>query len=98
MSSYIPVYNNVKNIFIVSSTTLLSRISGFVRDACFFGMFGLSEIGAAFLFAFTIPNLFRRLLGEGALASAVMPILADQYVKHGKEAVAKLLNSIIIRL
>lgn len=98
MLSYIPVYNRLKNIFIVSSTTLLSRVSGFARDACFFSIFGLSEISAAFLFAFTIPNLFRRLLGEGALSSAIIPILSDQYIKHGKEAVGALLTKIIFRL
>ncbi|MDE6432517.1 MAG: murein biosynthesis integral membrane protein MurJ [Opitutales bacterium] len=90
--------NNLKNIFIVAFTTLLSRISGFVRDAIFFSIFGLSEASAAFLFAFTIPNLFRRLLGEGALSSAIVPILSGQYVRHGREAVGTLLKQIVIRL
>ncbi len=92
------MYNNFKNIFIVSCSTILSRISGFVRDAFFFGIFGISEISASFLFAFTIPNLFRQLLGEGALSSAIIPILSNQYIKHGKDAVYALLNKIILRL
>lgn len=92
------MYKNFKNIFVIASSTIVSRISGFARDALFFSAFGISDIGAAFLFAFTIPNLFRRLLGEGALSSAVIPILSKQYVQYGSEAIHILLKKIIIRL
>ncbi len=98
MLLYIHVSKNFKNIFIVSFSTFLSRISGFARDAIFFSIFGISEISAAFLFAFTIPNLFRRLLGEGALSSAVIPILSKQYVQYGENAVRSLLNKIVFSL
>jgi putative peptidoglycan lipid II flippase len=88
----------LKNIFLVSGATILSRISGFARDAIFFWMFGLSDIGAAFLFAFTIPNLFRRLLGEGALSSAVIPVMSKLCVTAGTGAVLSLLRSVVTRL
>ncbi|MDR1255989.1 MAG: hypothetical protein LBJ94_03665, partial [Puniceicoccales bacterium] len=75
--------NKLRNIFLVSGSTLLSRVSGFVRDVLFASVFGISDMGAAFLFAFAIPNLFRRLLGEGALSSAIIPVLSRSYVTHG---------------
>jgi putative peptidoglycan lipid II flippase len=90
--------SKLKNIFLVSGTTVLSRISGFARDALFFRIFGTSGLGAAFLFAFAIPNLFRRLLGEGALSSAVVPILAKLYVEKNQAAVVSLSKAVIVRL
>ncbi|MEQ8763365.1 MAG: murein biosynthesis integral membrane protein MurJ [Planctomycetota bacterium] len=67
---------------VISAYTLLSRMLGLVRDVlCFqaFGAVGLS----AFLWAWTLPNLFRRILGEGAFGSAFIPI----FTRHleGKE-------------
>ncbi|MDR2776672.1 MAG: murein biosynthesis integral membrane protein MurJ [Puniceicoccales bacterium] len=90
--------STLKNISIVSSTTVLSRLLGFLRDMIFFASFGMSEIGAAFLLAFSLPNLFRRLLGEGALSSAIMPVMSSHYVKHGKESMLRLFSHIILRL
>jgi putative peptidoglycan lipid II flippase len=88
----------VKNISIVSSMTALSRVLGFLRDMTLFSFFGLAEIGDAFLLAFSFPNLFRRLLGEGALSSALVPILSSQYVEHGKDAMFDLFSHVILRL
>jgi putative peptidoglycan lipid II flippase len=82
----------------VSFLTLISRVSGLVRDIFIFSAFGISELNSAFLFAFSIPNLFRRLLGEGALASALIPVFSDEYHKNGKEEAFFLLNRVISRL
>ena len=59
---------------VFSSLTLLSRFGGLARDAITARIFGATAIGSAFIAAFAIPNLFRRLLGEGALAAAFLPI------------------------
>ena len=59
---------------LVSLLTLFSRVLGLVRDILFFGCFGASMIGEAFILAFTFPNLFRRMFGEGTLTSAFLPI------------------------
>lgn len=64
---------------IISGCILLSRILGFVRDMLCSGFFGW--IWDAFALAFTIPNLFRRLFGEGALSSAFIPTFSD-YLQH----------------
>ncbi|MDR1890869.1 MAG: murein biosynthesis integral membrane protein MurJ [Puniceicoccales bacterium] len=90
--------STLKNISTVSSTTVLSRILGFWRDMTFFSFFGTSAMGAAFLLAFSLPNLFRRLLGEGALSSAIMPVMSSHYVKHGKDSMLRLFSHIILRL
>jgi len=57
----------------VSLLTLLSRVTGLVRDAALSRVFGAGPLMSAFFFAFLIPNLFRRLFGEGALAAAFLP-------------------------
>jgi putative peptidoglycan lipid II flippase len=81
---------------VVAGITLISRIFGFVRDL------GITSLGAtryndAFGLAFKIPNLFRRLFGEGALASAFVPVFTDVYEKQGIEKARLLLaNSFAI--
>jgi putative peptidoglycan lipid II flippase len=57
----------------VSGMTFLSRLFGLVRDVLLVRIFGDSAIGSAFSAAFTIPNTFRRLFGEGALSAAFIP-------------------------
>jgi len=58
---------------LVSALTLLSRLTGLVRDAALAAVFGLGWVADAFFVAFLIPNLFRRLFGEGALTAAFIP-------------------------
>ena len=53
--------------------TLASRFSGMIRDVLVVQVFGASALGSAFAAAFQIPNLFRRLFGEGALSAAFIP-------------------------
>ena len=87
-----------KNITKVSVATILSRIFGFFRDIIFFSFCGYGGIGSAFLLAFTLPNLFRKLLGEGALSSAIIPVLAGEMRQNGKQSVFSLLNRVMLRL
>lgn len=58
---------------LMSALTLVSRVTGLVRDGAIARVFGVGPINDAFAFAFLIPNLFRRLFGEGALSSAFIP-------------------------
>jgi putative peptidoglycan lipid II flippase len=78
-----------------ASWTMVSRVLGLVRDQLTAGVFGASVVGSAFIFAFQIPNLFRRLLGEGALTAAIVPVLADKSVKDGKPAALGFLNFVL---
>jgi len=57
----------------MASLTLVSRVFGLARDVSLAAVFGFGWIYDAFAIAFLIPNLFRRLFGEGALAGAFIP-------------------------
>ena len=67
----------------VSSLTLLSRVTGLVRDLLISRIFGVSGATDAFNVAFRIPNLLRRLFAEGAFQQAFVPILADTRAREG---------------
>lgn len=62
-----------RNTRTVMSLTMVSRVSGLVREGVLSRLFGTDATLGAFYFAFLIPNLFRRLFGEGALAAAFLP-------------------------
>ena len=68
----------------VGGLTLLSRFGGLARDLLTARLMGDTPIGSAFMAAWAIPNLFRRLFGEGALAAAFIPEYA-QLAKHDPE-------------
>jgi putative peptidoglycan lipid II flippase len=78
-----------------ASWTMVSRVLGLLRDQLTAAVFGASAVGSAFILAFQIPNLFRRLLGEGALTAAIVPVLADKTVKDGKPAAFGFLNFVL---
>lgn len=63
----------VSDARLFSGITLVSRLTGLVRDAALAAVFGLSTIADAFFIGFLVPNLFRRLFGEGALSAAFIP-------------------------
>jgi putative peptidoglycan lipid II flippase len=69
---------------IIASVTVVSRVLGLVRDMA------ITQIGAtratdAFAFASKIPNLFRRLFGEGALSAAFVPVFTEVVESDGLE-------------
>ena len=89
---------NFTDILIVGGTTVGSRVAGLVRDMLVYSLLGMSMYSSAFLFAFTLPNLFRRLLGEGALTSALIPVLSDELENRGRSAFYALLNKVASRV
>ncbi|MCF7816531.1 MAG: murein biosynthesis integral membrane protein MurJ [Kiritimatiellales bacterium] len=76
----------IRSAGVVGSFTLLSRGLGMLRDVIFAYFFGTSLFASAFLVAFKIPNLFRRLFGEGALSAAFIPVLIETRTKEGDQA------------
>ena len=66
-----------KHIFGVGAMTGISRIFGFVRDMLIARVLGAGRMSDVFLAAFKLPNLFRDLLGEGALSAIFIPMYAD---------------------
>lgn len=71
---------------------------GLVRDMLAFGVLGTGLLNSAFLLAFTLPNLFRRLLGEGALTSALVPVLTQRLQAGGRPAFFALLEAVTMRV
>jgi putative peptidoglycan lipid II flippase len=70
----------------VSGLTLISRLGGLARDVATVRVFGDTAIGSAFSAAFLVPNLFRRLFGEGALAAAFLPVYSKAVARGGEDA------------
>jgi putative peptidoglycan lipid II flippase len=75
--------NLFRALVTVSGLTLLSRITGLVRDMLISRIFGASAETDAFNVAFRLPNLLRRLFAEGAFQQAFVPMLAD--VRTGRD-------------
>lgn len=73
---------------------MFSRLLGLARDVLMAGFFGTTLPMSAFVVAFTIPNLFRRLFGEGALSAAFVPVLVETREKEGPAAAWKLSNKV----
>ncbi|MFP4308568.1 MAG: murein biosynthesis integral membrane protein MurJ [Desulfococcaceae bacterium] len=75
---------------VASAATLLGRILGFVRDAAVAAVFGAGPVADAFIVAFRIPNLWRRLVAEGALTVAFIPAFLEVRVREGRRAAGDL--------
>ena len=73
---------------LISGLTLISRILGVIRESLAAKYFGAGIVASAFAVAFTIPNLFRKLFGEGALSAAFIPLYA-QSLKNDDAATAR---------
>jgi putative peptidoglycan lipid II flippase len=77
----------VSHAKLIGALTFVSRVLGMARESVASYFFGAGAIWSAFTVAFTIPNLFRKLFGEGALSAAFIPLYAQQVKhQHPKEA------------
>src|SRR6267143_4045874 len=79
----------------IGVATLASRVLGFVRDVIVARAFGAGGVTDAFVVAFRIPNILRRLLGEGALSTAVIPVLTDYTVKGTPQAFVRMIRAVL---
>jgi putative peptidoglycan lipid II flippase len=78
----------------VSLLTLVSRVTGLMRDLLMAAMFGASALTDAFNVAFRIPNLFRRLFAEGAFSQAFVPTVAHTKEAEGEAATKRLVDDV----
>ncbi|MFT3789071.1 MAG: murein biosynthesis integral membrane protein MurJ [Tepidisphaeraceae bacterium] len=76
MSRKTQEHNFLSAATLIGGVTLLSRILGYAREKAAAHFFGTGPVWEAFVYAFRIPNLFRKLLGEGALSQAFIPLYA----------------------
>ncbi|MCQ8277815.1 murein biosynthesis integral membrane protein MurJ [Acetobacteraceae bacterium KSS8] len=73
----------LKGFLTVGGWTMLSRVLGLVRDQLLAAMMGAGPMQDAFQVAFRLPNLFRRLFGEGAFNSAFVPLFSGLLANEG---------------
>jgi len=90
--------NLLKALATVSGMTLLSRVSGFVRDVLQAQVFGAGPLMDAFVVASRLPNLLRRMFAEGAFSQAFVPVLAEYKTREGEEATRVLIDKVATSL
>jgi putative peptidoglycan lipid II flippase len=75
---------------VVGAATLISRIFGYIRDMVTAYFFGAGMAADAFIAAFRLPNLLRRLFGEGSLSIAFVPVFTEALVNGDREDALRL--------
>lgn len=75
--------------------TLLSRFLGLAREMVYAWFMGTGPVASAFILAYMIPNLFRRLLGEGALTAAFIPLFKQKEKQENEKAMWASANSVL---
>jgi putative peptidoglycan lipid II flippase len=85
----------VRAVGAIGLATLLSRVLGYVRDMVVAHVFGAGPVTDAFFVAFRIPNLFRRLLAEGALSSALIPVFTGYLARGGGQAFNRMARAVL---
>jgi putative peptidoglycan lipid II flippase len=79
----------------IGAATLASRVLGFLRDMVVALAFGAGPVTDAFFVAYRIPNILRRLLGEGALSTAVIPVFTEYTVNRTRDELARMLRAVL---
>jgi putative peptidoglycan lipid II flippase len=82
--------NLLKTAATISGLTLLSRITGLIRETLTAAYFGAGAQTDAFFVAFRLPNLLRRLFAEGAFSQAFVPVLGKIKTQEGEEPALRL--------
>ncbi|MEG0042517.1 MAG: murein biosynthesis integral membrane protein MurJ [Massilia sp.] len=90
--------NLLRTLAAISSMTMLSRVTGLLRESLFARAFGASAYTDAFIIAFRLPNLLRRLFAEGAFSQAFVPILSEYKTQHGDVATKTLVDHVATSL
>jgi putative peptidoglycan lipid II flippase len=78
----------------IGTATLVSRVLGFARDMIVALAFGAGPVTDAFFVAFRIPNILRRLLAEGALSTAIVPVFSEYAAAHARPEFHRLLRAV----
>lgn len=83
------------NAFTVGSFTALSRVLGLVREMLQSRLVGAGVAQSAFTLAFALPNMARKLFGEGALTAAFVPVFKSVAESEGREAAERLSRAVM---
>ncbi|MBO6758035.1 MAG: murein biosynthesis integral membrane protein MurJ [Roseibium sp.] len=84
----------VRNFATVGGATMVSRVLGFLRDLMLAAAVGTGPVADAFVVAFRLPNLFRRLFAEGAFNSAFVPLFGRAVEEEGEAGARKFAGEI----
>ena len=90
--------NLLRTLASISSLTLLSRILGFVRDILMARIFGAGMANEAFVIAYRLPNLLRRMFAEGAFSQAFVPIFSEYKSRRGHDETKLLVDHVVTLL
>jgi len=82
----------------MAAATMTSRLLGMAREMVYARFMGDSPEASAFKFALVVPNMFRRLLGEGALSAAFIPIFKEHEKTAGEREMWRSANAVISAL
>src|SRR3977135_4710049 len=85
----------VKSASLISALTILSRIFGYIRDSRIAFLLGAGTAADAFTTAYRIPNLLRRLVGEGAVSSAFIPVFSRYLTENKKREAWEFANAML---
>ena len=82
----------LKSTLTVGGMTLVSRITGLIRDIAFAQFLGSGLMADAFFVAFRIPNFFRRIFAEGAFSAGFVPVYAEYESRYSEHQVRAFLD------
>lgn len=88
----------VRSAGVIGFMTIISRVLGLWRDRLMAAAFGASWVNDAFQIAFLLPNITRRLFGEGAVSSAFVPVFCERIATHRKDAAFRTASVLISRI
>lgn len=88
----------LKSAGLVGILTLVSRLFGYLRDVSLAVVLGAGYSMDAFTIAFRLANLFRRLVGEGAMTASFVPVFAEYREKHSKDELWRFVNQFFYTL
>src|SRR5256884_7705795 len=85
----------LKSASMISAFTILSRIFGYIRDSRIVFLLGAGTAADAYTTAYRIPNLLRRLVGEGAVSAAFIPVFSRYIAEDKKKDAWEFANSML---
>ena len=84
----------IKKVTGLAGVTFISRVLGFFREILTAHFLGGGSVAAAWEFAFMLPNLCRRVFGEGLLAQVLVPVVTHAAEKEGKKVAGRKFSTI----
>jgi len=85
----------LKSASLISALTLVSRVFGYIRDSRIAFLLGASTAADAYTTAYRIPNLLRRLVGEGAVSAAFIPVFSRYIADKNEEDAWEFANTLL---